>query len=92
MKIKIKCQVLNFGHKNPRPCWRLGAEWLKESVKETDLVVLFNTQLSISQQHAQVTKKSNDILACILVIDGRLDWMILKVFSNLSDSMILLLL
>ncbi|KAJ7407515.1 hypothetical protein BTVI_63023 [Pitangus sulphuratus] len=59
---KAKCRVLNFSHRSPMQCCSLVAVWLESYLVEKDLGVLVNSQLNMSQQCAQLSKKASGIL------------------------------
>ncbi|KAF7241053.1 RNA-directed DNA polymerase from mobile element jockey [Varanus komodoensis] len=60
-----KCKVLHLGHRNSCHKYRLGDKWLESSTCESDLVVLVDCRLNMSQQCDVVVKRANATLGCI---------------------------
>jgi len=62
---KGKCRVLHLGRNNLMHQYRLGADLLESSSVESNLDVLVEDRLTMSQKCALVVKKANGILGCI---------------------------
>lgn len=62
---KGNCRVPHPGRNNCMLQYRLGADLLESSSAKKDLCVLVNNSLSVSQQHAFVTKNASAVLGCI---------------------------
>jgi len=62
---KSRCWILHQGWSNAGHKQKLGEEWLESSPTERDLGVLSGSRLSMSQQRALASKRSNHILGSI---------------------------
>ena len=58
-------QVLHFGHSNRKQCYRFVSERLKDCVEETDLGVVVDAHLNMSQQCCPSGQKGTIILVCM---------------------------
>ena len=60
-----KCKVVHFGSRNPKQVYSINDVVLKEAATETDLGVIVQSNLKVSEQCAKVVKAANRTLGMI---------------------------
>ena len=60
-----KCKLLHLGNKHLMHKYKMGDTWLDSSICESDLGVLVDNKLNMSQQCDMAAKKANATLGCI---------------------------
>ena len=79
-----KCKVLYLGSRNGMHKYRMGDIWLDSSICESDLGVLVDNMLNMSQQYDKASKKANAVLGCIArSIQSRAREVIIPLYSAL---------
>lgn len=80
---KRSCTSYTWRWNKPKVQYILWAHWLKSSITEKDWRFLMDTNLNMSQQHALVTKRFDDILGCSKPL--MISWVLLKIQRSTTN-------
>lgn len=77
------CKSYTWGWNKPKVQYILWAHWLKSSITEKDWRFLMDTNFNMSQHHALVTKRFDDILGCSKPL--MISWVLLKLQRSTAN-------